>query len=60
MEIRYQSVIEYIKNLPLADKEDQKRLIEKYIIEERRDRIYANYQDALKEYREGKLKFFHM
>ena len=40
MGIRYDVLT---KNLPLSDKEELKNLIEKYIIEEKRDIIHQNY-----------------
>ena len=52
------SLIENIKNLSLPDKEELRNLIEKYIIEEKRDRIYQNYLKSLDEYHQkNKLKF---
>jgi len=58
MEIRYDILVENIKKLPLSEKEELKSLLEKYIIEEKRKEIYKNYQESLKEYQTGKLKFF--
>ncbi len=37
MELRYDILIENIKKLPLTDKEELKNLLEKYIIEEKRE-----------------------
>jgi len=58
MEIRYDILVENIKKLPLSEKEELKSLLEKYIIEEKRKEIYKNYQETLREYQTGKLKFF--
>jgi len=58
MEIRYDILVENIKKLPLSEKEELKSLLEKYIIEEKRKKIYKNYQETLREYQTGKLKFF--
>jgi len=58
MEIRYDILVENIKKMPLSEKEELKSLLEKYIIEEKRKEIYKNYQETLKEYQTGKLKFF--
>ncbi len=58
MEIeRYDTLVESIKNLPLDEKEELKSLIEKYIIEERRNEIEAHYKKSLSELKKGKLKF---
>ncbi len=46
--------IEVIIKLPLEEKEEIKEMLEKNIIEERRQEIYKNYKKSKKE---GKLKF---
>ncbi len=58
MEVRYDILLENIKKLPLFEKEELKKLIEKYIIEEKRERIYENYLKSLDEYKENRLQFF--
>lgn len=55
--LRYDSLVESIKSLSLEEKEELRFLIEKYLIEERREKIYNNYQDTLKEAREEKLEY---
>ncbi len=57
MEVRYDILLENIKKLPLPEKEELKNLIEKYIVEERREKIYENYLKSLNEYKENKLQF---
>ena len=57
MEVRYDILVENIKKLPLPEKEELKNLIEKYIIEEKREKIYENYLESLNEYKENKLQF---
>ena len=56
--IRYDILIENIKNLSLQDKEELKLLLEKYILEELRTIIYKNYVESLQELKEGKLEFY--
>ncbi len=53
--LRYDLLIENIKKLPLDDKEELKTIIENYIIEERRSKIFSNYQESKKE--ESNLNF---
>ncbi|WP_456471181.1 hypothetical protein [Caminibacter sp.] len=55
---RYDALIENIKSLPLSEKEELKTLIEKYIIEERRNEIEAHYKKSLSELKKGKLQFY--
>lgn len=55
--LRYDSLVESIKSLSLEEKEELRFLIEKYLIEERREKIYNNYQDTLKEAREENLEY---
>ncbi len=57
MEIRYDVLIESVKKLPLHDKEDLRRLLDRYIMEERREEIYKNYLESLSEFKENKLHF---
>ena len=57
MEVRYDILVENIKKLSLPEKEELKDLIEKYIIEEKREKIYENYLKSLNEYKEDKLQF---
>jgi len=57
MEVRYDILVENIKKLPLPEKEELKNLIEKYIIEEKREKIYENYLKSLNEYKENKFEF---
>ncbi|MEW6481607.1 MAG: hypothetical protein AB1397_01145 [bacterium] len=52
--LRYDNLIESVKSLPREEKEDLKFLIDKYLIEEKREEIYRNYQNSLKE---SKLEF---
>ena len=52
----FASVIEKVQKLTLREKEELQRLLEKYLIEERRKEIYGNYQSTLKEEKNGLLK----
>jgi hypothetical protein len=45
----FANLIEEVKKMPYEDKEELKFLIEKYLIEERRDEIYQTYNESLKE-----------
>lgn len=47
--IEFEVLVDEIKNLPLEDKEEIKTLVEKYIIEERREDILNNYKKSRKE-----------
>lgn len=57
MILRYDNLIESVKSLSSEEKKELNFLIEKYLIEERREEIYRNYQNSLKEDREGRLEF---
>jgi hypothetical protein len=57
LETTFNHLVEEIQKLDVEQKEELKSLIEKYLIEERREEIYANYLEAKKEVRENKLKF---
>ncbi|RMG00149.1 MAG: hypothetical protein D6726_11800, partial [Nitrospirae bacterium] len=49
--------IETIKSLSSEEKEEIKFLIERYLIEERREEIYHNYEESLEDLKEGKINF---
>lgn len=53
----FASIIEEVKNMSSEDKEELRFLLEKYLIEERREEIYKNYSNSLQELKCGKLEF---
>ncbi len=53
----YNNLVGEIQNLSFEDKENLKELLEKYLIEEKRESIYKEYQESVQELKEGKLKF---
>ena len=57
MSEKYNTLIEEVKKLSMEEKEELKFLIEKYLIEERREEIFRNYQQSKKEANEGQLEF---
>jgi len=57
MSSEFANVVEDVKKMSYEDKEELKFLIEKYLIEERREEIYQHYNESLKEFRDRKLKF---
>ena len=57
MKIKFSDVVEVVKNLSGEEKEELKNLVEKYLIEEKREEIYHNYLDAKQKEKEGKLRF---
>ncbi len=57
MKNNFAEVVEEVKNLSVEEKQELQLLIEKYLIEERRQKIYENYQYSLDELKEDKLVF---
>ena len=53
----FTSVIEDIQELPFEDKIKVRYLLDKYLKEEKRERIYKNYRSSLKRAEAGKLNF---
>jgi len=53
----FNELIENIKTLSSEEKEEIKFLIEKYLVEEKREEVYENYQKSVKELNKGKLVF---
>ena len=54
----FAEVVEDVKQLSPAEKEELQELLKKYLIEERRREIRENSEAGLKEFREGELKTF--
>jgi len=54
----FAEIVEDVKQLSPAEKEELQELLRKYLIEERRAEIRENAEACLKEYRDGKLEFF--
>lgn len=57
MNQKYNTLVEEVKKLSVEEKEELKFLIEKYLVEERRDEIFKNYQESMKEVEEEQLEF---
>ena len=53
----FAQVVEDVKLLSPAEKQELEELIRKYLIEERRREILENCEASLQELREGKLTF---
>ncbi len=53
----FSRVVEDVKQLSTAEKEELQELIKSYLVEERRRQIEQNYEAGLKEQREGELTF---
>ena len=53
----FNDVVEVIKGLSTDEKQEIQLLLNQYIREERRDRIYDNFKLAQVEQKKGELKF---
>jgi len=58
MSATFAEIVEDVKQLTPAEKEELHELLRKYLIEERRREIKENAEAGLKEYRDGKLQTF--
>ena len=57
MSQKYNVLVEEVKKLSVEEKEELKFLIEKYLVEERREEIFKNYQESKREIEEEQLEF---
>jgi len=55
--LRYDNLIESIKSLSIEEKQEVKFLIDRYLIEEQREKIYKNFKNSLMEYDAASLEF---
>lgn len=53
----FASLVEKVKEISTEDKEELRFLLERYLIEEKREKIYRNYQDSLDELNEDKIQY---
>ena len=53
----FSDVVETIKNLSVAEKQEIQALLAQYLREERREEIYRNYQNSCLEEQQGELDF---
>ena len=57
MKVSFVDVVEDVKQLSIEEKQELKDLIDSYLIEERREEIYQNYQTSKQNLADGKLQF---
>ena len=57
MNVSFVKVVEEVKQLSIEEKQELKDLINSYLIEERREEIYQNYQISKQNLAEEKLQF---
>ena len=55
----FSRVVEDVKQLSTAEKEELQALLSSYLIAKRRRKIEQNHEASLEELREGKLTFSH-
>jgi hypothetical protein len=58
MSQNFAQVVESVKELSFAEKEELHELLKKYLIEERRREIHENAEAGMEELRRGELKSF--
>lgn len=56
MASNFASIVDEVQKLSLEEKEELRQLLDKYLIEARREEIYQNYQDAKMRAGRGELK----
>lgn len=57
METTFDKLVDSLYDLPLYDKQQILKLLEKKIAEERREEIFKNYQASKEEHKQGDLEF---
>jgi len=57
MSTNFAEIVEEVKTLSTQEKQELQQLIEKYLIEARRDEIYESYASSVSELDQGKLEF---
>ncbi|OHD15109.1 MAG: hypothetical protein A2086_15230 [Spirochaetes bacterium GWD1_27_9] len=57
MQTTFNDLVDMVRDLSLSEKVEIKTVLEKEIIEEKRNKIHKNYLKAKKEFKENKLEF---
>lgn len=57
MEQTFSNIIDMVQKLSLDEKEEVKFILDRSIVEQRREEIYNNYKNSKKEYEKSKLQF---
>lgn len=57
MSINFRDLVEEVKKLSLIEKEELKFLVERFVVEERRNEVNKHYKESIKEFKKGKLIF---
>jgi hypothetical protein len=57
MNKNFATIVEDIQKLSTEEKEELRALLEKYLVEARREEIYQNYLDSKKRVQRGELEF---
>ena len=58
LNLQYSEITESIQSMKYEDKIELKELLNHYLIEDRRENIYKNYQKSKKEVSSGKIKYY--
>jgi hypothetical protein len=58
LNLSYSEITEAVQSLKYEDKIELKELLNHYLIEERREEIYNNFQKSKKEVASGKVKYY--
>lgn len=53
----FAELVEEIKGLSIQEKQELQHLLERYLLEERREEVYESYMDSLAELENGKAEF---
>ena len=54
----FATIVEEVKNLSIEEKQDLHLLLDKILVEARRDELLSNHQQSMSELKEGKIKFY--
>lgn len=57
MQLTFNDLVNNVRNLSLTEKLEIKNIVEKSIIDERREEIHGYYLESKQEYKSDKLKF---
>jgi len=55
--MHFHTLVDEIRDLSLAEKQDMRTLLDRFVAEERREEIARSHEESLEELRQGRLEF---
>ncbi len=55
--MQFHTLVDEIRDLSLAEKQDMRTLLDRFVAEQRREEIAGSHEESIEELRQGRLEF---